>query len=318
MKNIKINKRPINTSVLMVFAIVISFSLLSCDPSFSTFEYDLPASNSKADETPPSADFASSVTEDFLTYTFANLSSSATDYVWDFGDGNTSTDLDGENTYPDEGTYTITLTATDKLGVSSTFSDTIEVVEPEEPAAIIPEILNGNFDDGQSDWKIASFTGGTTSPYNSSSDGDPINYDGTDSGESKTPGAKWTSSTSAGPSLSDATRYAYQAITVTPNTEYIVEFSHAIKTDVVDIDGGDRVIVEILDGWFDEGTDAVASSNAGPLAQAVGDVANGKGDFKVVTKTFTSNATGQIAIWMYAITADELYVDNVKVIPVDQ
>ncbi len=315
MKNNKINKRPINTSVLMVFAIVISFSLLSCDPTLSSLEYDLPAANSKADETPPSANFASSVTEDFLTYTFANLSSSATDYAWDFGDGNASTNLDGENTYPDEGTYTITLTATDKLGVSSTFSDTIEVVEPEEPPAIVPEILNGNFDDGQSEWKIASFTGGTTSPYNSSSDGDPLNYDGSDSGASKTPGAKWTSSTSAGPSLSSSTRYAYQAITVTPNTEYVVEFSHAIKTDAADIDGGDRVIVEILGGQFSDGVDAVASSDAGPLVQSVGDTANGKGDFKIETAQFTSNATGEVSIWIYAITNDELYIDNVKVYP---
>ena len=315
MKNNKINKRPINTSVLMVFAIVISFSLLSCDPTLSSLEYDLPEANSKADETPPSANFASSVTEDFLTYTFANLSSSATDYAWDFGDGNASTNLDGENTYPDEGTYTITLTATDKLGVSSTFSDTIEVVEPEEPPAIVPEILNGNFDDGQSEWKIASFTGGTTSPYNSSSDGDPLNYDGSDSGASKTPGAKWTSSTSAGPSLSSSTRYAYQAITVTPNTEYVVEFSHAIKTDAADIDGGDRVIVEILGGQFSDGVDAVASSDAGPLVQSVGDTANGKGDFKIETAQFTSNATGEVSIWIYAITNDELYIDNVKVYP---
>ena len=312
----KINiKRPVNIMVLTIYTAVVSISLVSCDPSLPGLEYELPEANSKADETPPSANFSATETDDFLTYTFANLSSSATDYVWEFGDGNSSTDLDGMNTYPDEGTYTITLTATDKLGVSSTFSETIEVVEPEAPPAINPEILNGNFDDGQSEWKIASFTGGTTSPYNSSSDGSPLNYDGSDSGSSKTPGAKWTSSTSAGPSLSSSTRYAYQAITVSPNTEYVIEFEHAIKTDAVDIAGGDRVIVEVLDGQFSDGVDAVASSNAGPLVQVVGDVANGKGDFKVLTGQFTSNATGEVAIWIYAITNDELYIDNVKVYP---
>ena len=312
----KINiKRPVNIMVLTIYTAVVSISLVSCDPSLPGLEYELPEANSKADETPPSANFSATETDDFLTYTFANLSSSATDYVWEFGDGNSSTDLDGMNTYPDEGTYTITLTATDKLGVSSTFSETIEVVEPEAPPAINPEILNGNFDDGQSEWKIASFTGGTTSPYNSSSDGSPLNYDGSDSGSSKTPGAKWTSSTSAGPSLSSSTRYAYQAITVSPNTEYVIEFEHAIKTDAVDIAGGDRVIVEVLDGQFSDGVDAVASSNAGPLVQVVGDVANGKGDFKVLTGQFTSNATGEVAIWIYAITNHELYIDNVKVYP---
>ena len=170
-------------------------------------------------------------------------------------------------------------------------------------------------DDGMDNWKIANFTGGTTNAFNSSSDGSPLNYDGTDSGSTKTPGAKWTSSTSAGPSLSAHTRYAYQEIVVTPNTEYILEYAYAIKTDVDDIDGGDRVIGEILDGWFVDGVDAVASSNAGPLVRIVGDVANGKGNFTIVSNSFTSNASGKVAIWIYAITNDELYVDNIKMYP---
>jgi len=310
------NKRPINTMLLMVSALLISIAFSSCDPSLSTYEYELAEANSRDDVTPPSANFSAAVSStDHLTINFANLSSSATDYVWDFGDGNSSTSKDGQNTYADLGTYTVTLTATDKLLATDTYSTNIEVVEPAE---ITPVILNGDFDDGQSDWKIASFTGGTTDPFNSSSDGDPLNYDGSDSGSSKTPGAKWTSSTSAGPSLSSSTRYAYQAITVTPNTEYVIFYSHAIKTDVADIAGGDRVIFEILDGQFSDGVDAVASSNAGPLVQAVGDVANGKGDFKVVSESFISNDSGQVSIWIYAITNDELYVDNVKVIPLSE
>jgi len=312
MINYKKSKKILNIALLTVSALIVSISLLSCDPSLSTYEYDLPEANSLPDNTPPSANFSSAVSStDHLTINFANLSSSATDFVWDFGDGNTSSAKDGQNTYADLGDYTVTLTATDKLGATDTFSKGIEVVEP---AAITPVILNGNFDDGQSDWKISSFTGGTTSPYNSSSDGSPLNYDGSPSGASKTPGAKWTSGTSAGPSVSSATRYAYQSLIVTPNTEYVLIYEHAIKTDVADIAGGDRVIAEILDGHFSDGVDAVASSNAGPLAQSVGNVANGKGDFTILTKTFMSNDSGQIAIWIYAITNDELYIDNVKVI----
>ena len=49
------------------------------------------------------------------------------------------------NTYPDEGTYTVTLVASDKLGVTSTYSTTVEVIEPPVPPAINPEILNGDF-----------------------------------------------------------------------------------------------------------------------------------------------------------------------------
>lgn len=312
MNNYIISKKSLKTILSMASSLLITISLLSCDPSLSMYEYDLPEAGSKPDATPPSANFSAAVSStDHLTINFANLSTSATDYVWNFGDGNTSTNIDGQNTYADLGTYTVTLTATDKLGATDTFSADIEVVKP---AAITPEILNGNFDNGQDDWKISSFTGGTTSPFNSSSDGSPNNYDGTPSGASKTPGAKWTSSTSAGPLVSSDTRYAYQAITVTPNTEYAIQYEYAIKTDVPDIAGGDRVIVEILDGWFDDGVDAVASSTAGPLVQSVGSDANGKGNFTLVTQLFNSNDSGQIAIWIYAITNDELYVDNVKII----
>lgn len=315
MKNIK---KQVSHKFLFVFALLVCVTITSCD---DLFEYELPEANSKADLTPPEANFKATVTNDYLTYTFSNISTSATDYIWNFGldgDGDgaidTSIDLDAEYTFPGEGIYTVTLTASDKLGVSSTFSSEVEVVEPIIPPAIYPEVINGNFDDGTSNWKPAKFTGGTTNAFNASSDGDPNNYDGTPSGASKTPGAKWTGSTSAGPSLSSSSRYAYQAITVSPNTNYIVEYSYAIKTDKDDIDGGDRVIVEILDGWFNDGADAVVST---PLVQVVGSEANGKGNFTVVKQVFSSNATGEIAIWIYAITNDELYVDNVKVYPVN-
>ena len=312
MKKISNFKKRVSEMCLSALALIAIISVTSCDPTIEALAFDLPEANSKEDLTPPTASFKASVTADYLTYTFSNTSSSATTYAWNYGDGNTSTGLDGENTFPAEGTYTVTLTASDKLGKTSTYSLEIEVIEPEVPPAIVPTIVNGDFTDGTSNWKPSSFTGGTTNAFNASSDGDPLNYDGTPSGSTKTPGAKWTSATSAGPSLSSSTRYAYQAITVTPNTNYIIEYSYAIKTDVADIAGGDRVIVEILDGWFDDGADAVVST---PLVQTVGAEANGKGNFKVVKQVFTSNATGEIAIWIYAITNDELYVDNVKVYP---
>jgi hypothetical protein len=315
MKNIK---KQVSQVFLFVFAFLVCVTITSCS---DLFEYELPEANSKPDLTPPAANFKATVTTDYLTYNFSNISTSATDYIWNFGldgDGDgaidTSTELDVEYTFPGEGTFTVILTATDKLGVSSTFSAEVEVVEPIVPPALNPGVINGNFDDGTSNWKPNSFSGGTTNAFNASSDGDPNNYDGTPSGASKTPGAKWTSSTSAGPSLSSSSRYAYQAMELSPNTNYILEYSFAIKTDNADIAGGDRVIVEILDGWFADGADAVVST---PLVQVVGSEANGKGNFKVLKQVFSTNATGEIAIWIYAITNDELYVDNVKVYPVN-
>src|SRR5205823_5896814 len=45
------------------------------------------------------------------TVSFTNLSSGATDYSWDFGDGNFSTAANPTNTYTNAGSYTVSLTA---------------------------------------------------------------------------------------------------------------------------------------------------------------------------------------------------------------
>jgi gliding motility-associated-like protein len=46
---------------------------------------------------------------------FSNLSSSGASYLWDFGDGTSSTQHSPVHTFPGPGTYTVTLTATDPL-----------------------------------------------------------------------------------------------------------------------------------------------------------------------------------------------------------
>jgi hypothetical protein len=51
-----------------------------------------------------------------LTYTFTNTSTNAASYLWDFGDGATSTLPNPSHTYAVSGTYTITLTATGGCG----------------------------------------------------------------------------------------------------------------------------------------------------------------------------------------------------------
>jgi hypothetical protein len=139
MKNIK-------NTIRAVSALILILGVQSC----SDFDkYEPLGSNSIADATPPSASFSSSQgagpDEEWKDYTFANASSSATTFAWDFGDGNTSTSVDGANTYPGEGTWTVTLTASDALGVTSTFSETIEVVEPEEPDVPDPVLVNADF-----------------------------------------------------------------------------------------------------------------------------------------------------------------------------
>lgn len=50
-------------------------------------------------------------TENGLTATFTNTSKNAQTYLWDFGDGNTSTEVSPKHTYASYGTYKIVLTA---------------------------------------------------------------------------------------------------------------------------------------------------------------------------------------------------------------
>ena len=63
---------------------------------------------------PISADFSGSATESCtapLSVNFTNNSANASSYVWDFGDGTTSTDANPAHNYTALGTYTVVLTA---------------------------------------------------------------------------------------------------------------------------------------------------------------------------------------------------------------
>lgn len=63
-----------------------------------------------------------------LEVSFTNTSTSATGYSWNFGDGEESALASpGSHTYDEPGEYTITLTATNRSGASSTATDTVTV-----------------------------------------------------------------------------------------------------------------------------------------------------------------------------------------------
>ncbi len=274
MKNIfKISNSFHRMSVWMASISMALVLLVSCDPSLSRYEYDLPDTNSKADQTPPQASFSASVTDDYLTYTFANASTSATDYVWDFGDGNSSTDFDGINTYPGEGTYTVTLTASDKHNVKSTFSQEIEVVEPEVPQAIVPNILNPSFDEPGDDGKY-------TSPWVDNNLGKTIQI----SSSSSFVGGK----SAKFPNANTDPRVGYQSgIAVTPNTDYVITYNYSIET-------GDpsSITVAILGGIV---TDLSEVADA-TIKSYTGNTQAGKTPFETVSISFNSGANTSISI----------------------
>ncbi len=75
----------------------------------------------------PVAAFLFAVNAD--TVAFVNQSVGADSYLWNFGDGTTSTDANPVHVYAEDGTYTVTLTATNECG-STTTSQTVTILTP--------------------------------------------------------------------------------------------------------------------------------------------------------------------------------------------
>ncbi len=75
--------------------------------------------------TPPAANFTSEVNG--FNVLFTNNSANADTYYWDFGDGSTSSDVNPQHTYANDGSYEVTLRA---IGACDTviFSQTIEII----------------------------------------------------------------------------------------------------------------------------------------------------------------------------------------------
>ncbi len=127
-------------------AIITASLVVSC-VNDGLFRDDLPDANSKVDTVFPAASFSfASSSEDFRIVSFSNLSTEAATYSWDFGDGNTSTEQNPTFTFEDgEGTYPVTLTATDGNGVTG--SNTVDVIVQEGPFQ--PIILEAGFEDNE-------------------------------------------------------------------------------------------------------------------------------------------------------------------------
>ena len=128
----------------------------------------------------PNAAFTSN--SNVLTSTFNNMSTNATSYSWDFGDGNVSADANPTYTYAAGGTYSVTLTATNACGSVTTTEEVTVVAAP--VAAFTSDVVNGcapftvNFSDqssgGVTGWSW-SFPGGT--PSSSTDENPSVTYD---------------------------------------------------------------------------------------------------------------------------------------------
>ena len=79
-----------------------------------------------------------------LIVTFSNTSTSATSYVWDFGDAQTSTTTSPTHTYNTSGSYSVSLVVKNSFGCTDTAKSTI-VVHPIPDASFTTTGYNGCF-----------------------------------------------------------------------------------------------------------------------------------------------------------------------------
>jgi len=120
-------KQNLILTALFVFSLV----LLSCEDNESGLDF-----------VGLEARFVSDINN--RTVTFNNLSNEAVSFLWDFGDGTNSTLKNPVKTYENDGTYNVSLTATNANGDQDTFQATIEVE--------LILIVNGDFENGSEGW----------------------------------------------------------------------------------------------------------------------------------------------------------------------
>ena len=114
------------------FLLILATIFLACNPNEPTN----PGGGSSGGTTPgggtattPTADFAYTPVPPF-TFKFTNLSTGASSYKWDFGDGETSKAKEPEHTFAQTGMYDVTLTAKSSSGITATKTKKIQVTEP--------------------------------------------------------------------------------------------------------------------------------------------------------------------------------------------
>ncbi len=103
---------------------------------------------------PVIADFSYTLNSATGTVSFINTSEEASSYKWDFGNGETSTEINPIRKYT-SGTYTVTLEASNVSGAKATFTDEITVQLPTpDPGPDFDSglLTNGDFENGTDPW----------------------------------------------------------------------------------------------------------------------------------------------------------------------
>ncbi|MEL0652112.1 PKD domain-containing protein [Algibacter sp. TI.3.09] len=118
--NYKIFKK-FNRSVFMLCAMFLG--LTSCyDSGYDEF---IPPTGNVNNIQPNTLFTTSTSADDTMSFVFRSYSTDAASYLWDFGDGNTSTEANPDYTYTVGGEYTVTLTTKSSDGLVATDSSNV-------------------------------------------------------------------------------------------------------------------------------------------------------------------------------------------------
>ena len=220
----------------LLFSLVAASFLVSCVGD-ELFRDALPDANSKPDTVLPSANFDyASDQEDFRIIFFTDLSNEANTYSWDFGGGATSDLKDPTHTFVAEGSYPVTLTASDSNNESSSITINVAVVDELVPIFECP-----------------SFECSPRTPWAGDQRGGTSTFTGS-SGPTPPDGA-------TGAKLSSSSQYLDQTILVSSSTTYEITFWYVSTTGSAN---GGKLLIEDADNGDDfKNEDIPASATAG-------------------------------------------------------
>ncbi|MEP3838781.1 MAG: PKD domain-containing protein [Algibacter sp.] len=240
-----------------------------------------------------------------FTVQFTDASILAVSHSWDFGDGNTSTEVNPMHMYAGEGTYEVTLTTTNDAGVSKTITKSVPIGGIE--ATFAAKILNGtmdeftvNKDDNNDAWEV--------DPPNTLKDGSDSPYLWANAGL-KALGLKAAGITTSENSgtyalkFSGNERRAYQPFAVEVGVEYTI--SMFVRTETAD-----DFNVYMLNNEVQDENDLAGNSDK------VYTVSGNPNSY--VEHTFTFTATSTTAVF-YAVPfsgvdgSSEVYLDDISI-----
>ncbi|SFC90714.1 PKD repeat-containing protein [Algibacter lectus] len=266
-----------------------------------------------------------------LTATFTDESILAVSYLWDFGDGNTSTEQSPVHTYAESGSYEVTLTTTNDAGVSKSIVKAVPAggVEPTFKAIV----LNGSFDeftkntgDNADAWDM---TPNSTvenndgvkidSPYKALWNNSALNsyidteYCTDEQPSSSSNGNYGNGGETRGGKLNSTCRRLYQQVAVEPGVEYT--FTIDTRAEV------EGLVTEVFILNTEITTEVGIEDNADAYLEITNDFNSSKATsgstFTTNTLTFEASSD-KVIIYVRSLTAvdgnSEVFIDNVDII----